>query len=401
LKPTSLKVVLITKGTAGDLVPFLALGKALVTRGRKVTLVSHCFYKETAEQLGLQFVSLDTPKEFDAFVADGPLLETPQGLMHFFERHIRPTFSREYAIVRECCDTSNSVLIMRNMSSLAAQFMAEEDIPLISLFTTVGQACLMPLQQSLCEHLLGTEINALRKQLQSEPIADWHAFLHTPSAFLGAWPDWFARPEPSWPERLYPVGFLREDGIESGQLPEEVAEMFERDAPPILITGGTSISNLALKFYSVAAEACSMLGFPAILVTRHTQLVPPTMPAGVKWFRSLPFASLIPRVSAVVHHGGMSVIACAMASLVPQLTLPYGADRPDTSARLQRLGVAKMLLPGRWTSETVAEALNQLLMSPEVRHNCRDMASRLKGKPPAEHACEVVEQVILDRYLLT
>jgi UDP:flavonoid glycosyltransferase YjiC (YdhE family) len=97
-------------------------------------------------------------------------------------------------------------------------------------------------------------------------------------------------------------------------------------------------------------------------------------------------------ISAVIHHGGLGTLACAMAAGVPQLVLPKGADRPDNAARLQKLGVAEFLPPPNWRPELIAEALMRLVSSPMVAEKCRTVAERLSGKDGAEAACQVIEQ---------
>jgi len=97
-------------------------------------------------------------------------------------------------------------------------------------------------------------------------------------------------------------------------------------------------------------------------------------------------------MGAVIHHGGIGTLGCALGAGVPQLVLPLGADRPDNAVRLQRLGVAEYLPPPQWKPQLIADALRRLLDSPAVSHRCREFAKHLENANAAKAACEVIER---------
>jgi rhamnosyltransferase subunit B len=387
-------VLLVTKGTGGDLVPFLGMGSALRERGHDVTLFTHCCYADTAARAGLDFVPLDTPKEFERFIEDGPLLNTPRGIPVFFERHVLDGLFGEYERISERCNTAETVLVARHMSDIAVRMAAEAlQRPFVRVFVTVAQIMTIPFLAALYGDILALDINRIRKDVGLSPVDDWHAWLRGPDQSIATWPEWFAAPDATWSPGIVPVGFITHDRSETGEVPSAVQEMLDADEPPILVTGGTG-PFMASRFYEVAAAACHLLGSPAILVTRFRERVPEHLPDGVCWFPYLPFASVMPHVRVVVHHGGMSTLARAIATGVPQLALPYGADRPDTSARLQRLGGAEFLLPAQWKPETVAEALKRLIESSQVRERCQELARRVRHTDSKTSACEAIEEVV-------
>ncbi len=48
--------------------------------------------------------------------------------------------------------------------------------------------------------------------------------------------------------------------------------------------------------------------------------------------------ALVPRLAALVHHGGIGTTAQAMRAGVPQLITPFAHDQFDNAARVERLG---------------------------------------------------------------
>jgi rhamnosyltransferase subunit B len=385
-------ILLMTKGTGGDLAPFLAIARSLRTRNYRVGFLTHCIYERVVQQTGAEFKALDSPEEFERFIADGELLNKPGGISAFFRRHYLPKVDREYEIIRNWLgDRRNSVLVTRHMTGIADALASEcLGVPLVRVYIAAAHVTTLPLLEELCQSHMASDINAIRMRLGLPSVSDWHTWLISPRQSLATWPIWFADLQECWPPRSAAIGFVNDDESETGELPAELRGIMENGPAPILITAGLG-TFLGTRFYSVAAAACDLLGRPGILVTRHQGLVPNPLPSTVKWYPQLPFADVMPRVAAVIHHGGTGTLARAVTSGVPQLALAYGADRPDSAARLKRLGVAEYLPPPRWSPERIAEAICRLLSSPSIQRCCEELAERTAGMKPAETACDLIE----------
>jgi len=388
-----LNVVLVTKGSYGDVVPFLAIGKAMRLRGHKVTLVSQCEYHAAARRVELHFDCWDTPDQYRAFIEDGPLLDAPNGIPVFSQRHVLPFVKSEYAAILRHCRESKSILVVRHMSSLAATFLSEQfDIPLVSVFTAAAQAACLSMLIQLYAQCLGGPINAARRACGLGEISDWKNWAISPDLHLACWPEWFASPSSGWPPRVVHAGFLQNDEVETSKVPTAIQELVDCKLPTaVLITGGTALWKFADRFYASAAQACSILGRPGILVCRHPGLLPPELPSGVTYQRRLPFTQVIGGMAAIIHHGGASVLVRALAAGVPQLVLSYGGDRPDNGMRLERLGVAKRILPPQWDPSTIASELSRLIASSSVRRSCAQIRGMLMETNELEAACRTME----------
>ena len=103
----------------------------------------------------------------------------------------------------------------------------------------------------------------------------------------------------------------------------------------------------------------------------------------------LPLSRILPRTSALVHHGGIGSAAAALAAGVPQLVMPFAHDQPDNAARLCRLGVASALWPRRASGARMAARLRHLLSSPSVAARCHTLAAAVR--PGLESAADFVE----------
>jgi UDP:flavonoid glycosyltransferase YjiC (YdhE family) len=420
-------IVMMTKGTGGDLFPYLKTGKALKSRGHEVSLVSHWYNEGKAAGAGLDFLAIDTPEEVppyeeqvfldrqqmgESYQDDTVLVpnhssrqatagEQAEGtpVISVFGVPIKKTL-REFERVSAICRPGETILMSNYTSFTAGQLVAEKlSLPFVSVFMAPGFLPNWIIDLGFFDELykeVGKDINIVRAELGLEPVRDWRGWLAYADRHLGLWPEWFAPVDPRWPFKVDLVGFIRDDVVTHGELPPEVNEMVERGERPVLISHGTSIP-LKRDFFSVAAEACRRLNHPGLIVTKFDMVIPDILPAVVRRFDYLPFGKLMGDMGVIIHHAGIGSCGQAIAAGVPQLVLGHGYDRAENATNLQRLGVAESLTPTRWTVDEVAAALDRLLHSPDIAARCREAAHLTKLVDADGTACDVIERVAASR----
>jgi hypothetical protein len=249
-------------------------------------------------------------------------------------------------------------------------------------------------------YMMSKEINKARSELGLVPIKSWTSWMCSPKIILGMWPKWFADCEPDWPKSLVTIDFpnmIENDSI--APLPQDVLPLLDPYNKPVLITGGTS-KVIKPEFYQVAQEACQMLGLKAILVTQYDELVPHPLKDGITRFKYLPLKQLMPHVRAIIHHGGIGTLSEAVNAGIPQLILPYFADRPDNAFRLFELGVAEFFPPAMWDSPLLSEALLRLTSADSVKR-CIDLSQRAVNQNTIAKLCHTIEYMVCnDEYLM-
>ena len=67
------RVILASAGTHGDVFPFVALGRALRSRGNRVTLAVNEQYRQLAIDQGFEFAALVSEEETREFLSDPDL----------------------------------------------------------------------------------------------------------------------------------------------------------------------------------------------------------------------------------------------------------------------------------------------------------------------------------------
>jgi UDP:flavonoid glycosyltransferase YjiC (YdhE family) len=239
---------------------------------------------------------------------------------------------------------------------------------------------------------MGRYVNELRARLELPPIsglpAEWWL---SPECVIGLFPEWYGEPLRTWEIETHLTDFVMYDGSAGASLQDEAEEFLREGDQPIVFSPGTGMRH-AGAFFRAAVDACRRLGRRGILVTRHVEQLPKELPRSVRHFDYLPFGALLPRVAAIVHHGGIGSVAYALSAGIPQLIMPRIYDQPDNAKRLKRLGVGDWLGPIAFRGPAVARKLSKLLDSREVAQTCREIAGRFRETHTLEQTCALIEQ---------
>jgi rhamnosyltransferase subunit B len=256
-----------------------------------------------------------------------------------------------------------------------------------------AKRCVFRVGDFILDTKFGREINLFRAELglpmARRMLTEWWL---SPQRVLGLFPDWFAPPQPDWPSQIRLTGFLFYSPRQSRSLPDDVTSFLESGERPIAFTCGTGTAHQH-EFFEVSVAACQALGRRGILITRFEDQVPERLPPYVRHFPFVPFDFLLPRIAALVHHGGIGTAAQALAAGIPQLVRPITYDQPDNAYRLERLGVAAVLTPRAYRPLFVAKTLGELLSSLQVQERTRQCAARLAESRALDMACDEIEQL--------
>jgi UDP:flavonoid glycosyltransferase YjiC (YdhE family) len=255
------------------------------------------------------------------------------------------------------------------------------------------------MEEELFGNTFVTDLNAVRKELDLPPVGSWLAWMSVAKRRIGFWPKWFADTLNSQIPAI-PIGFPLDSTAEPEQIPARLQKILDSDEPLVLVTGGTSkLQLINPDFYTASIETCKLLGCSAIVAAQYRDQLPDRLPDRIEWFEYLPFARIMPRMAAIIHHGGMGTLSQAIAAGVPQVILPNFSDGRDNAARLKQLGVAEALPPRQWTPYWIAEALNRA-MTPHVQKRCQDLAQQLRNDHFAGSVVPPIEEVIANECFL-
>ena len=197
-----------------------------------------------------------------------------------------------------------------------------------------------------------------------------------PDAHLTLFPAWFAATPPDWPRPLAQGVFPLHDPHAAATLAPELAAFLAAGAAPVVLTPGSG-NRQAAGWLARAVEAVRRLGRRAIVLTPHRAQVAAELPPDMLWLPYVPLRALLPRVAALVHHGGIGTTAEALRAGVPQVIVPLAYDQFDNAARVTALHAGAREAGGTAgaSPRALARTLRRLLDSAQVRAGCARVAA--------------------------
>ncbi len=112
--------------------------------------------------------------------------------------------------------------------------------------------------------------------------------------------------------------------------------------------------------------------------------------------RFAPQLELLPRVAAMIGHGGNNGTNEALRAGCPLVVVPFGAEQIANGARVEALGVGASLPPGRRDAQGLDRALSKALSEP-VRARARALAASLPEGDGAPRVADAIEALLARR----
>jgi rhamnosyltransferase subunit B len=221
-------------------------------------------------------------------------------------------------------------------------------------------------------------LNRVRARLGLSPVSRiMSRWMHSPDMVIAAWPAWFAAPQADWPPHAVVTSFPFWNRAEAAVIDPALEGFLQDGAPPVGITPGSAMAH-GRSFFAAALQACQALGRRALLITPYADQLPALLPPGCHHVVYAPFESVVPRLAALIHHGGIGTSAQALAAGVPQLVYPFAHDQFDNAARLKRLNLGRVVVR-RASARLWVDALACAVDDEAVRAACRDRATAMAG----------------------
>ena len=389
-------VLILAAGSAGDVHPFVAIGRALRGRGHDVDVLANETFESLIRDAGLGFLRAGSAAEFKRATENPDLWHPRKGLKIVVNDAVVP--SLEATVEKIACHRRDDTVLVASTLGFAARIMQERDgIPLATVhlapcaFKTLhrmprygGMPCTersprwwkkvwWKMTDWATDPLIAPEVNRLRPG--KAPVKSiFMVWLHSPDRCIGLWPEWFGPMQPDWPEQTRLTGFPLFDEADSRDVDPDLDAWLDAGDPPLVFTAG-SANVTAQRFFVEAAATCKRLGRRGLLLTSRS---PGALPDGVRWASYVPFSRLLPRCALLVSHGGIGTISQGIAAGIPQVVAALAFDQFDNGSRLEDLGVGTLLPMTRFRVKTAVPVLNRMLGDASVAAACARWRDRIE-----------------------
>lgn len=410
------KIILLPHGTAGDVLPYIWLGRQLIQRGHSVTMIWVESFRAAAERAGLRYVPM-VDASFDKLLLNPDLWRPHKGLQAGFAYAGECMEKYLEAFTASVNHDGMPALLVAPHINFAARLLREKhQVPLISVvlyplaFISAHEIC----GGMLCASLLRKLPLFVRKIILSSVMPyDRFAMPHvrrncqehgvppprslqrdwwlSRDGVLALFPGWYGKAQPDWPVNTLQWDFPLEDLVEEKSMPPELVDFLAAGEKPVVFTPGTG--NLhARAFFETALELCTRLGCRGVFVTRDLGQVPGGLPETVLAVKYAPFSTLLEHASVFVHHGGIGSIAQGFKAGVPQFIVFMGFDQPDNAERLERMGAGVGLDIQKFDVKRALPLLRRCLEDAAIRQNAAACKARLMAsRPPVSMLMEWIE----------
>ena len=422
------KFLLATMGTSGDLNPILGLALELTQRGHGVSIASNGSHQEKIERLGLDYLRLRPSLNRDQLQTwmRYAIQSSIAGNRYLVRDLVLPQVEWNYRQLEKvvpdydvslCHTLAYSVpLVAQKLGKPWVSFVISPLVfqaeygrrRIIGRGASRDYLWRMPLPPFVAKAIgsLGKKIvdpwvdplKKLRESLDLPDLGDVHILeesQHSPHLNLALFSSIFAPVQEGWPQPLCQAGFVF-DRQEKESLSRETREFLDKGDSPILFSLGTSGSGTeGRRFCQVAAETSMLLDKRAILVTgsnteilRHVPRDERLLPIAYE-----PFSKLIPRISTLVHIGGVGTIAQGIYEGKSQVLVPFTYEQCDNALRLQDLGVSATIPIARLNSSILSRKIKQVEGNP-CRERALEIQAQIAGENGAVVAADQLEALI-------
>jgi rhamnosyltransferase subunit B len=410
-------IIVATSGTSGDIVPFTTLAKGLLERGNRVVMLVPTFHEPLMQLEALPYEVIGTVSEFQAILNNANLWDERKGFGVVW-KGIQPHLGVIREMVGRQPSTTQCMLlchpILMPLADIAKRarpdlhvvcaYLAPSNLCSSHDFLTAGSLRIPRWAPLAWRRSLWRLINKVWIDPEILPsLNQWRLENKLPAASgffehisqsadtsIGLFPDWFASVQPDWPSPFIEGNFPAVHNQTNSLLNPSLEDFLAQGEAPIAFTPGTGHRH-ATDYFAIALKTLKKLGHRGLFITPHAAQVPHELPSNVMWLAHAPFELLLPRLSALVHHGGIGTTAEAFRAGIPQLVVPYAFDQFDNGLRAKNFGVAEVILAKRLTARRLQKGLAKLLGSEQVKQNCNLIANKLKHGPEPSWLIQQVE----------
>lgn len=411
-----MEILIPTLGIFGDIPQVLTLGKALLTRGMRVTVLTNRIFLEQVTQAGLLFQELGEPSTYRSLLSQAGFWQVHKTFQNMAEYLVTPLTEPLFKAISDQYDPEDTLVVACGFCLGARLAQERWGYKTISLYfqpamiesayqpTWSGNSRIpewlpLPLSRSwvktrergVYDASLASELNSYRRKLNLPPVKNiFSQWMHSPDGIVACFPDWFAPPQPDWPQNLKLTGFIGHSG------PNEIlpatleAFLAEGDAPVCFTTNAPA--EFAANFFSESSQVCSSLRCRGLFVTQDENVLPPVLPENIFSIQEVNFRRLMPNLLAIVHPGMMDLVPLALRNAIPQLIVPLVNDQPDNAQRIRDLQVGDWIQPKDYSNRLVAKKLGFLIESREVRKMVEIVASWVNFREALEKTVQEIEK---------
>ena len=209
----------------------------------------------------------------------------------------------------------------------------------------------------------------------------------------------FPRTRP--PGHFHPVGPLRVHDPRTFR-----PQGWERDGRPLVFASLGTLQGARERLFRAIAGAARDLDVQLVMVhcgrlsERQVRRLPGHGTSGLHVTDFVPQGAVLDMADAAVLHGGFNTVLDALARAVPSVVMPLAFEQPAIATRLVRGGLARRL--SAWTTghgggrhDNLAHEIDRVMHDAAMRPRLDAMRAEIRAAGGAERAADLAEERLL------
>jgi zeaxanthin glucosyltransferase len=414
---------ILCPGAIGHLNPSIALGRELIRRGHRVSLLGVPDVQAKIAHSGLEFIEIGAQSHplgtLPSFYRQLGQLDGLAGVkfsVNFFNQEAQLLLSEAPAAIQ----AAGIEALIVDQTTFAGGSVADRlQLPFITLCNALllhrepgvpPFFTLWPYRDSFFSRLrnrLGNRflermvqpihqtVAAQRQQWQL-PLYTNYQEAYSPLAQICQLPQAFDFPRQHIPTWLHYVGPLQDP---SGQEMVQMAPDFPWErltGQPLIYASLGTLQNQNWELFQLIAAACEPLAAQLVISLGNPEQDPAALAlAGQPLVVSYaPHQQLIQRSSLVVTHGGLNTTIGTLSVGIPLVAIPITNEQPGIAARLARTGAGQALPLKGLTASKLRAAIAEVLQQPRYRQQAQAMQASIQQSGGVRRAAEIIEQAL-------
>lgn len=372
-----MRVVIVASGSMGDIEPFVVVGKYLVDKKIEVTAISNKCFEKNFKQSGMQFVAMEALEEGTEIYSieqKGRRRGLSEDINHRItmvnDLFVKPIKGVYNYIIENF--SAQDTLIINHFLTFGGKLASEvKGIPILTLLLAPHWL------QNSYDLVFMKVINEVRAGLGLSPLKEVMASWMLENNVLGIYPKCFDNLQKVDTNKAHikQLGFIYKHPMVT------LDEVAQEDQKPIafrLSSAAASAKEEEVEhFFNCAQKVCKKLNRKAIFLTNGDKLPIEVNSEYVTCYDYIPFEEIFPKVSIVVHDGGIGTCSEALRAGAMQLICPRSDEQHSNGKSLIKNGLGEVLLWKRLNEERLEEKLMSLLNS-DIPMKCKEYAKKEK-----------------------
>ncbi|WP_051004319.1 glycosyltransferase [Treponema primitia] len=409
-----MKILLVTRGSQGDIYPYLALAAELMRRGHRITISLPRLFEEQAKALDASYF-LQSYDDIAGMVEGNP---STKDLLDWTARVIDSQFDEMVPLLEE-----HDLLVCSN-TEFAASHVAEycgkphirtcyaplipgKRVPPAVLPFLKPPYFLVGFQWTLLNAglnlMVKKNLNKNRAKLNMAPIKDQGEYAPANARNYLMYSPHLGETDAGWNYSWSIGGYCFNDTFPYNEIAlKNCIDFIKKDSrPTIFFTLGSCNAEDRDTFCERLFEICCDYNYKLVV--------------GCGWWKvgthlhnqdnlflldsAIPHYFILPECDAIIHHGGSGTTHSAARSGKPQMVVPLLIDQFYWGSRAASLGLGPRSIKIRIGKKALEEKILDLVKSPVYRQNAAVLGEKIRGEQGILNMCEFIEKLALENHV--